>query len=839
MTPRFPILAAACASALALAATVTILGCSPAPKPPAAKPAATADIPTIAFEKYTLANGLEVILSEDHRLPLVAVNLWYHVGPANEEPGRTGFAHLFEHMMFQGSKHVPGRLALPSSSKAPARATSTAPPTSTAPTTSRRCPSNQLELALWLESDRMGYLLDKLDQANLSNQQDVVRNERRQSVENQPYGIVAGGAVPPAVPEGRIRITRRHRLARGHPGREARRRARTSSSSTTRRTTRASPSSATSTRPRREALVEKYFGTLKRGTDGADDRRRTTPPITAERRAVVTDRVELPRVYMAWMTLADLQAGRRRRRHRRAHPRRRQVEPPVQEAGLRTADRAGRAARQQYSLMLGSVFTIEATARPGHTAEELEKAIDSGARGASRADGPTHGRSRARAQRRSRRRSCSGLETLGGFGGVADRLNSYNHYLRQPRLPAAGHRPLPRRHAATRAGVRAATQLAADQPRRRARRARRTPELRPRRPDAEGGSGGARAGAESINADEPWRERAAEGRPGHARCRSPRRSRSRSAERPDRDPQPSGRGCRSCRPISCSGPAATPTRPTSRGSPTSPRRCSTRARPRATRCRSPTTVAQLGASLDTSSSMDAIVGRRRRRSRKNFPATLDLLADVALRPSFPAEEVERQRAQPPRAARPAARRTRRRSRAPRWPLRCTARRTRTATPRLGTEAVDQGDHARRHVARSGSRTSCRTTPRSSSPGRSPMAELKAAGREGVRRRGRAARPPRRGSARRRRPRARLVHRGQAGRAADAVARRARSARRASTPDYAALAGDEHGARRPVLEPHQPEPARGSTATPTAPGRASRSSALPGAVLRGAPACRPT
>src|SRR5262245_46790210 len=84
-----------------------VAACAQAPQPPAAQSQAS-DIPKIDFEKFTLPNGLDVIISEDHRLPLVAVNLWYHVGPANEEPGRTGFAHLFEHMMFQGSKHVPG-----------------------------------------------------------------------------------------------------------------------------------------------------------------------------------------------------------------------------------------------------------------------------------------------------------------------------------------------------------------------------------------------------------------------------------------------------------------------------------------------------------------------------------------------------------------------------------------------------------------------------------------------------------------------------------------------------------------------------------------------------------
>src|SRR6202051_3137820 len=181
-------------------ATVSVFGQETAKKAPpkgvpakAASPSADGSasiaLPTIKFEKYTLPNGLVVILSEDHRLPLVSTNIWYNVCPANELPGRTGFAHLFEHMMFEGSKHVPGNSHirfLEAAGASDLNGTTDLQRTSYFET----LPSNQLELALWLESDRMGYLPDKLDQASLTNQQDVVRNERRQSVENSPYGIV-------------------------------------------------------------------------------------------------------------------------------------------------------------------------------------------------------------------------------------------------------------------------------------------------------------------------------------------------------------------------------------------------------------------------------------------------------------------------------------------------------------------------------------------------------------------------------------------------------------------------------------------------------------------------
>src|SRR5262245_23268916 len=140
------------------------------------------------FEQYKLANGLQVILRNDSRLPVVAVNLWYHVGPAKETAGKTGFAHLFEHMMFQGSGHVGEDMHFKYLEGAGA---SVVNGTTDFDRTNyfEDLPANQLELALWLESDRMGFLLDRLDQTMLSNQQDVVRNERRQSIENAPYGL--------------------------------------------------------------------------------------------------------------------------------------------------------------------------------------------------------------------------------------------------------------------------------------------------------------------------------------------------------------------------------------------------------------------------------------------------------------------------------------------------------------------------------------------------------------------------------------------------------------------------------------------------------------------------
>ena len=153
------------------------------------KKSSASDSIKLPFETYKLPNGLTVILSEDHTTPTVAVNVWYHVGSKNEMPGRTGFAHLFEHVMFTGSGHVPYGLH--------DKLTEGVGGGNNGSTTNDRTnyyetiPANYLESALWIESDRMGFLLDKLDIAKLNAQRDIVKNERRQSYDNQPYGRVS------------------------------------------------------------------------------------------------------------------------------------------------------------------------------------------------------------------------------------------------------------------------------------------------------------------------------------------------------------------------------------------------------------------------------------------------------------------------------------------------------------------------------------------------------------------------------------------------------------------------------------------------------------------------
>ena len=387
---------------------------------------AVSSLPKIKFEKYTLPNGLVVILSEDHRLPLVSTNIWYHVGPANELPGKTGFAHLFEHMMFEGSKHAPGNSHIRYMEAAGAsdlNGTTDFDRTNYFET----IPSNQLELALWLESDRMGYLPDQLNQASLTNQQDVVRNERRQSIENSPYGIVEEAVFHNLFPKG-------HPYFADVMGSHADIQAAKLEDVRNFFKLYYAPNNASLAivgdfdPAQAKQLVEKYFGPLKRGAP-VPKIAAVTPPITTQRRAVIHDQVELPRVYMAWLT------------------------SPIFKPGDADADLAsailggGKSSRlykklvydkqialdvsaSQNSLILGSMFEIVVTARPGHTAEEMEKAINEEL-AAFRKDGPTPVELE-RARNGVETRMVQGLEKLGGFGGVADRLNEYNHYLGNP-----------------------------------------------------------------------------------------------------------------------------------------------------------------------------------------------------------------------------------------------------------------------------------------------------------------------------------------------------------------------------------------------------------------------
>ena len=257
-------------------------------------------LPEIRFQKYTLPNGLTVITHEDHRLPLVAVDLWYHVGPLNEKAGRTGFAHLFEHMMFEGSEHV--------GAKAHIRDVEAAGATDVNGTTYfdrtnyfETMPSNQLELALWLESDRMGFLMEGLDREKLINQKDVVRNERRQG-EGRPYDVADEEVYHQLFPKGH---PYHGDVIGSHADIESTRIADVRDFHQQYYTpNNASIAIAGDFDPvQLRALLTRYFGPIAKGPAVAPVDA-VTPSITAQRRATVTDTVQLPQLRIAWLTPA-------------------------------------------------------------------------------------------------------------------------------------------------------------------------------------------------------------------------------------------------------------------------------------------------------------------------------------------------------------------------------------------------------------------------------------------------------------------------------------------------------------------------------------------------------
>ncbi|HET8922314.1 MAG TPA: pitrilysin family protein [Candidatus Acidoferrum sp.] len=600
-----------------------------APKP------APLEVPQLKFEKYKLDNGLEVILSEDHRLPMVAVNLWYHVGPANELPGRTGFAHLFEHMMFEGSKHVLGNSHfhfLEAAGASDINGTTDFDRTNYFET----LPANQLELALWLESDRMGYLPDQLDQANLSNQQDVVRNERRQSVENAPYGIVDEALFHQLFPKDHpyygdvIGSHADIQLAKLEDVRNFFKLYYAPNNASLAIVGDFNPEKA-------RELVEKYFGPLKRGEE-VPKIKAHTPAIAAERRAIVQDNVQLPRVYMGWLTSpifkpgdaeADLAAtvlggGKSSRLYKKL----------VYEKQI-----ALDVSVNQQSLLLGSIFEVQATAKPGVKPEEVEKAIDDELAAFSKT-GPTM-EELARARNVLESRIIERLETLGGFGGVADRLNSYNHFLGTPDFLAAD---IGRYENASVEAVQAFTQgqlgknqrvvvygvpgkqdLGAEVPTPKAER-----------------KGAAKGGGEAVNADAEWRkEQPKAGPAGALHLPVPEQFKLANgltvlySERP-------GLPVVAASLVIKAGSGENPADRPGLASMTA------RMLQQGTKSRSALHIADraadLGATLGTRSSTDSSLISTQSLSR-SFPEALELLADVALHPTFPQAEIERVRSE--------------------------------------------------------------------------------------------------------------------------------------------------------------------------------------------------
>jgi len=374
-------------------------------------------------EQQVLDNGLSVLVHEDHSCPLVAINLWYHVGSKNERPGRTGLAHLFEHLMFEGSAHHDSGYFQPLQGAGALLNGST-----NADRTNywEVVPTGAVDLALWLESDRMGFLLPALTEAKFSNQRDVVLNERRQNYENRPYGratmAVLAALYPPEHPYHWLTIgsaddlratsldeVRAFFSAHYHPGNAS-----------------LAIAGAIDT-ARAFDLARHYFAEIPRG---ATPEAVTAPSFTPQsRRVAIEDRVELPRLYLAWHgprmfgpgdaeldLVADVLGNGKTSRLYRALVYERRIATEV--------------AAFQQSRELAGFFQIVATAAPGHTLDEIDQVIASETARLA-AEGPTDAElSRVKAQAEAQ--FVYRLQTVGGFGGKSDQLNAYKTYLDDP-----------------------------------------------------------------------------------------------------------------------------------------------------------------------------------------------------------------------------------------------------------------------------------------------------------------------------------------------------------------------------------------------------------------------
>lgn len=387
------------------------------------------------FTKYTLDNGLDVIVHEDHRCPIAAVNLWYHVGSKNERPGRTGLAHLFEHLMFEGSAHHDSGYFAPLQQAGASLNGST------------NCdrtnywevvPTNALELALWLESDRLGYLLPALTSAKFENQREVVLNERRQTYENRPYGLALMALMAALFPTD-------HPYSWTTIGYADDIRAATLDDAHAFFQTYYHPGNASLTVAgdvETESvleLVRRHFEEIPAGppipvvVTGADpppDRR----PRAEDLRLSLEDRVELPRLYLAWRSprlfsegdagmdlLAELLAGGKTSRLYRTL---------VHERRLATDVSASQGSRE-----LESWFCLIATAAPGHELAELEQVIS--AELAELAEVGPEDAEMERSLTQVEVQFVYRLQTVGGFNGRSDQLNAYNTYTGDPGFMAA------------------------------------------------------------------------------------------------------------------------------------------------------------------------------------------------------------------------------------------------------------------------------------------------------------------------------------------------------------------------------------------------------------------
>ncbi|MEQ1575446.1 MAG: pitrilysin family protein [Vicinamibacterales bacterium] len=379
------------------------------------RPRAALEVP---YRLFTLPNGLTVILHQDRSVPVVALNAWYHVGSANERPGRTGFAHLFEHLMFEGSKNVKeGEFDTLLES---AGANNNGSTNNDRTNYFIDMPSNSLEMALFLESDRMAYLLDTMSPERVNGQRDVVKNERRQSYENRPYGMASLELDRMLWPE-------------GHPynwptiGYMEDLTAASHEDVVAFFKKYYAPNNASLAiagdidLDRTEALVRKWFGDIP---GGAPVEPIAPPPafLTGVSRKTMTDEVRLARLHLGWLTPRQfapgdaaldvassiLAGGKNSRLYKRL---------------VYDTQMAQDVSAYQQSGALGSSFLIVATARPDRNIGDIQKAIDEELDRLRRE--PPDAREVRRALNQVEASFYRQMERVGGFGGKADQLNAY------------------------------------------------------------------------------------------------------------------------------------------------------------------------------------------------------------------------------------------------------------------------------------------------------------------------------------------------------------------------------------------------------------------------------
>ena len=412
-------------SLVALAAVLAL-----APALAGQTPPAPAAMPKLEFKKLTLPNGLQVILHVDRKLPIVHVNEWFHVGSKNERVGRTGFAHLFEHMMFQGSKNANEGGYWGYAEKAGANVFEGGVNGTTSQDRTNffaTVPAGNLETLLWLESDRLATLLDATNLEKLNNQRDVVKNERRQGLENTPYGrwypLMYGAVFPEGHPYSWPVIGSQEDLTAAtlDDVKEFFRRYYSTNNLSLVIAGDFDPAKA-------EQLVTKYFGDLPPGPP-LDRPSRAIVHVDGERVVEVSDRVSLERVYIGWPSPeyfaqddAALDIAARLLSNG--------LSSRLNKALVYDKPLATQVAAFNASGEIASMFVVQATARPGTPLSDIEAVITTEIARLAK-EGPS-AQELERAKTKQEAEFISGLERIGGFGGKADVLNQYNVFLGDP-----------------------------------------------------------------------------------------------------------------------------------------------------------------------------------------------------------------------------------------------------------------------------------------------------------------------------------------------------------------------------------------------------------------------